>query len=57
MSKLSDAPEWTPGPGAYKQTTDFIVQDKIAKKQPAVTNDKGDTEEELNAPWNQKGYS
>lgn len=57
MSKLSDAPEWTPGPGTYKQTTDFVVQEKIAEKQPAVVNENGETEEELKAPWNQKGYS
>ena len=53
VNKLSDAPEWTPGPGTYQATTDFVKQDLVAKKQDhKVINEKSETMQEQVIPWN-----
>jgi hypothetical protein len=32
ITKLSDAPDWTPGPGAYTLKTDFVNQSLISQE-------------------------
>ena len=52
--KLDHLPEWTPGPGAYQQPTDFNKR-TIQGKQPTVDGDDNDVAEQV-ARWDQRGY-
>jgi len=64
IQRLTDAPIWTPAPGHYTMKTDFINQTAIeeAKKagepkpEPQLDEDGNPIEEEVKAPWNQKGF-
>lgn len=54
--KMSDLPEWTPGPGTYPAPTDFEKK-QIEKPIPNETMDENQEQQfEVVPAWNQRGY-
>lgn len=54
--KMSDAPEWTPGPGTYDPKTDF--QKLEGQKTEIDVDENGEEYQDVvtYVPWNQRGY-
>ena len=58
LGKLSDAPDWTPGPGSYNLKSDFVNQRQAEEeKLKAKTQQMGGTtqSEEAELPLQQEG--
>lgn len=58
LGKLSDAPDWTPGPGSYNLKSDFVNQRQAEEeKLKATTQQMGGTtqSEEAELPLQQEG--
>jgi len=58
LGKLSDAPDWTPGPGTYNLKSDFVNQRQLEeeKLKAQMTTQMGTTQsEEAELPLQQEG--
>ena len=56
LGKLSDAPDWTPGPGTYNLKSDFVNQRQAEEEKLKVTTQMGTTQsDEAELPLHQEG--